>query len=368
MAGRRLEHAGGDLGGLDQRVSAAKPGSQRPQRRRIEVRGSEGQDPLRQLVVGQARQMRRRERVEAGLLEPHLAPGEPRRIEAVDQLIHRQHLSGAGAGDQAELIHDRLRRVALSAQLGDRRRALPLGQLAMLAEHHRMVQEHGHRGAQRLERGLVQRPVGQVVVAANDVGDRVIGVVDNACPVIGRTAVGADDDERADALAGQHQRAVAELHARGRARRRPVTLGPIALAERSLVPADAQPAQVVDDRLLAAAHRSGRVRVVDPQEHRSLLRAGEEQVGERRQGAAQVQRPGGAGGEADAYRHAGNVPAQRVAQGAGRRPLEWRTPNPIRLTATAAAPDTPKASAVPPLAASQPASRPPAGPLPLKAK
>ena len=277
----------------------------------------------------------------------------------------RRRQAGPLAG---EVPGARLRRVALSAQLGDRRRVLPLGQLAVLAEHHRMVEEHRYRGAQRPEGGFVQRPVGQVVVAADDVGDRVIGVVDNACPVVGRAAIGADDDERADALAGQHQRAVAELHARCRARRRPVPLGAIALAERPLVPADAQPAQVVNDRLLAAADRPGRVRVVDPQEHRSLLRAGEEQVGERRQGAAQVQRPGGAGGEADAYRHAGNVPAQRVAQGAGRRPLEWRTPNAIRLTATAAAPETPKASAVPPLAASQPASRPPAGPLPLKAK
>ena len=74
---------------------------------------------------------------------------------------------------------------------------------------------------------------------------------------------------------------------------------PLALAYRSLVPVDAEPAEVGLDRLGAAVDVACCIRVVDPQEEAAIVVVGEPPVRNGAQRTAEVQRSRGARGEAD---------------------------------------------------------------------
>ena len=80
-------------------------------------------------------------------------------------------------------------------------------------------------------------------------------------------------------------------------RRRQVALGALALPHRPVVPLDAEPAQVLDDRLLSARDVARGVGVVDAQQEpvsEAAVRDGAQRV-------ADVQRPGRARSEPDAH-------------------------------------------------------------------
>ena len=74
-----------------------------------------------------------------------------------------------------------------------------------------------------------------------------------------------------------------------------------ACAVGSLVPVESQPAQVVQDRPFRFSRRALAVGVLDAQHEPSALSPSEQPVEQRRAGVADVQEPGGAGGEAEAH-------------------------------------------------------------------
>ena len=87
-------------------------------------------------------------------------------------------------------------------------------------------------------------------------------------------------------------------------RRLDVPLGARALADRALVPADPEPLEVGEDRVLGPRHRALGVGVVDAKQHRAALFAREQAVHERREGAPEMERAGRARREADVDGHA----------------------------------------------------------------
>ena len=78
----------------------------------------------------------------------------------------------------------------LLAQRGDRRARRPFGQLAaVLAEDQTVVDELGRCRAERFRQPTVELLVRPVVVAADDVRDPEIDVVDDAGEVVGGASV-----------------------------------------------------------------------------------------------------------------------------------------------------------------------------------
>src|SRR5581483_8838792 len=86
-------------------------------------------------------------------------------------------------------------------------------------------------------------------------------------------------------------------------RRLAVAVAALRLPYRPLLPVEAEPPQVVEDRLLAAGHVAGRVGVVDPQQE-PVAEAAVRDGGE---GVADVQRPGRARRETDAHGRSGRL-------------------------------------------------------------
>ena len=78
---------------------------------------------------------------------------------------------------------------------------MALGELlAVGAQDHGDVGERGHGRAEGLVDHDLARGIGQMVVAANDVGDLHHGVVDDGRKVIRRRAIGAEDDKVVELL------------------------------------------------------------------------------------------------------------------------------------------------------------------------
>ena len=99
-----------------------------------------------------------------------------------------------------------------------------------------------------------------------------VEVVDDGRELVGRGAVGPRERR-----AGEPDRAVRVTHRSGfeRERRRlGMTRRPLALPDRPLVPRDPEPAEIGEDRLLAAGHRALGVGVVDPQDEGSPVLVG----------------------------------------------------------------------------------------------
>jgi hypothetical protein len=142
-----------------------------------------------------------------------------------------------------------------------------------------------------------------VVVAADDISDAEVQVVDRRRPVVRRGAVGSKDHELGRVTGGKAHGAVADDCAGGTGRRLRVSLLTVGLAHRPLVPADAEPRQICLDRRLRTRHGARGVGVVDPQQHRAPMRGGEQPVDDGGQRAAQMQAAGGAGGESDTSGH-----------------------------------------------------------------
>jgi hypothetical protein len=188
-----------------------------------------------------------------------------------------------------------------------------------------------------------------VVGAAHDVGDAGVVVVDHHREVVDGRAVGAGDhevvlervlelrlapddvDDRGDAFVGRTEadRAGALVFAAeaalavgllegldvlrprggavGAAGREQlldhlgVAVGPLGLEDRLAVPVDSEPLQRLEDLVDVLGRRALAVGVLDPQHHLAGgWAAGEEPVVERGPGAADVQRAGRRGSEADA--------------------------------------------------------------------
>ena len=327
----------------------------------------------------------RGERVGGQVLEVLLVdPVELLRIEhgaravdrvQVEQLDHprgvEELLVAVRPAEPDEVVQERLRQVAVGGVLHDADRAVALGHaLAVLAEDHRQVGVDRTRRAERLEDVDLARGVVDVIVAADDVGDVHVHVVDDDREVVGRRAVGALDDEIVelgvvdddlaldrvvdddapvervpeadDGLApvGRDVGAVAPravvaglpaLGARPLAHRvdllgrRPAAVGvtvveqplhdlavaieALGLEERPLVVLEAEPGHAVEDRLHGLVGRAGPVGVLDAQHELPAVAARVEPAEERGAGAADVQVAGGARGEAGSDGHGGGCRA-----------------------------------------------------------
>ena len=93
----------------------------------------------------------------------------------------------------------------------DAERAVALGELgAVRPVDQRDMRHHRHVPAHRLVDLRLPGGVGQVVVAADDVGDAHVVVVDDDGEHVGRVAVRAQEDEVVEVLVGEDD---AALHA-----------------------------------------------------------------------------------------------------------------------------------------------------------
>ena len=122
--------------------------------------------------------------------------------------------------EQREEVEHRLGQEALPLVLHHRRRAVPLAQPPLVgAEDQRHVREARHRRAERLVEQHLLRRVRDVIVAADDVGDPHVDVVDDDRQVIGRVAVRPQDDEVLDHRVVELDPPVHHVVVRRRARR-----------------------------------------------------------------------------------------------------------------------------------------------------
>src|SRR5262249_58568058 len=123
-----------------------------------------------------------------------------------------------------------------------------------------------------------------VVEAAHDVRDPEVDVVDDRGKLVRRAAVRPQERDSVETLAELRTGFAVPLRA-------------LALAHRSLVPLEPEPAEVADDLLLPTGHVPGGVGVVDSQQHP----VPESPVRDRAEGVADVERAGRAGGETDPF-------------------------------------------------------------------
>ena len=152
-----------------------------------------------------------------------------------------------------------------------------------------VVDELRRRRAERLEEPPVHRLVRTVVVAADDVRDAEIDVVDDRRELVRRRAVLAQERDALEPVAERR----ADLA---------MAVGALALAHRPLVPRDAEPLEVGDDRLLPALDVPRRIGVVDAEKHP----VAEAAVRDRAERVADVKRARRTGSEANPN-HAASV-------------------------------------------------------------
>src|SRR5881394_3170827 len=164
-----------------------------------------------------------------------------------------------------------------------------------------------------------------MVVAAEDMRDLHIDVVDHHGKVVERRAIRAEDHEVANILTleadSRMDRVLPRQLSGGKAQPDRVLLHvgfallqqlvgdllmarePGALEDGRLIPIKPEPREPVEDDLRVFVGGARFVRVLDTQQKLAALAAGEEPVEERRSGAADVEVASGGGSEADADVH-----------------------------------------------------------------
>ena len=292
-------------------------------------------------------------------------------VEPGDGLIGVDDLGVAMRPSEAQqVVAEHLRQVAHVPIGVDPQGAVALRQLGPVgAVDQRYVGERRRRPTQGLEQQGLPKRVGQVVVAADHMGDCHVVVVDHHRQHVGRRAVGAQqyhvvellvtDPDRSLHQVVDHRLAVPRRldadhrrHVRRRLGRvavapaavvthgsalgaglgthlgqlgrrtiaiirpvlrqeRPRNLGVarriVRLEYRLLIPIEAQPAKPIEDRLDGLRGRALAVGILDAQQEAATMVAGEQPVEERRAGTADMQGAGGRGGESNADRHGGSL-------------------------------------------------------------
>ncbi len=263
-------------------------------------------------------------------------------------------MSSCGApAEQRQVVPHSGRQIARVAQLLHARGAVSLGELlAVGAVQQRQVRIARRRDPQGLHHQQLLRGVGEMVVAADHVGDPHVRVVDGDREVVENGAITPGDDElvlsvireahlAADLVGDDRVAAVGDVQADGCIRtvrgfaaiaavavlplpgghviagrrvaigrsrleqpfeRLAVALGALVLAHRPLVPVELEPAQRVEDLLDVLGGRALAVGVLDPQDHLSPAPAGEEPVVQCRPRSPDVQGARRRRGEANADR------------------------------------------------------------------
>ena len=321
--------------------------------------------PAQPAAAGELLQARRqvvdRQRADIAAIQPaQLLMIETRRVarhaldrELLDELLRRDDrlVVLRAPAEQREVVAQRLGQVALVAQLLHGRRAVALGQLlAVHAVQQRQVGVQRRLRAERPEHEQLLGRVGEVVLAAHDVRDVRVEVVDGDGEVVEHAAVGARDDGIVEVHVGEGRVATdqvvddgrplvghAQAHRAGLLRRAAkaalgavlglvgvdlglrraravgvalveqlfedllVALGARHLADRSLVVVERKPAQRVEDLLDVRGGRALAVGIFDAQHERPAVVPREQPVVQRRACAADVQCAGRGRSEADPH-------------------------------------------------------------------
>jgi hypothetical protein len=239
--------------------------------------------------------------------------------------------------EERQVVHERRRDVAVATELLHGDGAVPLRELTPVhAEDVRHVGVRRQVGAQGFEEEDLLRRVRDVVLAADDVGDAGVGVVDRRGEVVRRRPVAPEEDEVFDALVRDLDPAFHDVVPGRRAfvrraqadralvlvrlllgdepvRNLPVPLEPVELERDLAVPVQPEPTERPLDLLDRLLHLSARVGVLDAEEELPSLVTREEPVEERGADAADVQEPRRAGRKADADGHAATIAASASA-------------------------------------------------------
>ena len=147
-------------------------------------------------------------------LNTALPPLIPSSANARDQLVAREDLLivARRPAEQREKVEHRLGQIALPRVLGHRRRAVALAQPLLVGpENQRHVRELRHRRAERAIQQNLLRRVRDVIVAAHHMRDLHLHIVGHDRELIGRLAVGAQQDEVLDVRAVELDRPVHEI-------------------------------------------------------------------------------------------------------------------------------------------------------------
>ena len=197
------QHRLGLVRSVDEGVAALQSLAQRGHLRRVP------DDPAQlehlphapgQLEAVEALQVLLREPVQPAAVEAALAARDRLQLEPLRELPEqRRTVRDHRARQLREVVEQRLGRVTLAAQLGDRGRTLALRELrARLRHQQRGVREPRLAQAERVEQRDLARGVGQVVLAPDDVRDLHQRVVHGSGELVGGRAVGAHDHEVLD--------------------------------------------------------------------------------------------------------------------------------------------------------------------------
>ena len=143
--------------------------------------GAERGEPRAHRLIGQLMDQPGIERLELVLVEPRRRPRHMGKVEALQQpFIGGDRVNRLRGPDQRRNARHRHRLDPLLAHAGDRQRAEPFRQpLAIGPDQQAVMGELRRLGRERLEQLDLHRGVDDMVLAADDVGDFEIDVVDD---------------------------------------------------------------------------------------------------------------------------------------------------------------------------------------------
>ena len=130
-------------------------------------------------------------------IEPGWRAVDRRQIEPFDEIVHGKYLVVAVRPTEArQIVQERFRQIAVLLVLQHAHRPVPLRQpLAVVTENHRHVGVVRQRCTQRPQDVDLAWRVVDVVVAANDVCDVHVEIIDHDAEVVSRHTVGAQDHQ-----------------------------------------------------------------------------------------------------------------------------------------------------------------------------
>ncbi len=130
--------------------------------------------------------------------------GDVVEIEPLAELLHREDLVvTVRPAETGEVVEHRLRQVAGIVVLHDAHRTMSFRQLLpVVAKDHRQVGVERHRRTERLQDVDLARRVVDVVVAADDVRDAHVPVIDDDAEIVGWRTVGAGDHQVVELAVG----------------------------------------------------------------------------------------------------------------------------------------------------------------------
>jgi hypothetical protein len=187
---------------------------------------------------------------------------------------------------------------------------VPLGELlAVLPQQEAVVDHLGQAAAQRRGDASLHLLIRAVVGPADHVRDTELEVVGHRRELVRRAPVGTGER---DAVEADRPVSIADgtvLQRPGGGR--PIQKAPVALTHGAFVEADPEPGEVVENRLLALGHGAAGVGVVDAQHEHTVVRVGEDPVGDRAERVTEMERARRARCEAHADSHEANLPPPR---------------------------------------------------------